>query len=690
MTTLELVSSGVVDLQDNIPISLNYSIADIREPQKRSAPFSKTIKLPGTDNNNDLFKHIYEINSYSSFNPKVKAKVVISEDGIPVLVGNMQLKSVSITDGNIEYSVVVVGESGGFFQAIEGQELTDLDFTEFDHTLEYDNLLDTWLSSVYGAGYVYPLFDDGKNNGLSWPITSFAPAIYVKEYVDKIFSAAGWTYTSTFIDSDYFKRLIIPYSGGKAKLDDAAMLDRTFEVTNSADITWTFKSGNQIVFDTETSDPGNDITGGVFTVPATGVYKFSFNLTVSYKDRLTLEINRDGIQYLYYYREFGTKTSQPYTITTNEVNLIKNQQVWVNVAGGDSNTTSNSVTLHAASTFSGISINSGVAEGDTMVVNNTIPENIKQRDFIMSIFKAHNLYVEQDPDKSNNLLIETRNDYYSDDVVDWSEFVDYSQPIEIKPLGDLSGRRYLFSYKADTDYYNKDYTNTYDEIYGQKLYSTDNEFLVNDIKTELIFSPTVMIGDREGIYPNGIFRFVYPSLSNVAYMDEGASPKSANIRLLYWGGLKGSPYWDVSTDSGSIAAPSALGAYFYPYAGHLDDVNTPTIDLSFGPPRSLYYNTESYTNNNLCNAYYKQFIEEITDKDSKVVSFPVLLDAVKVSNLDFRKKYRIGDSLYRLNKVTNYNPVEPNICRVEMLLIRGVAEFTGSTTTSNGGIDTEL
>ena len=56
-TRLELGTSGTIDLNDDIPYSLNYSIADVREPDKRNASFSKTITIPGSKNNNKIFQH---------------------------------------------------------------------------------------------------------------------------------------------------------------------------------------------------------------------------------------------------------------------------------------------------------------------------------------------------------------------------------------------------------------------------------------------------------------------------------------------------------------------------------------------------------------------------------------------------------------------------------------------------------
>ena len=45
-----------VDLLDDVPYSITYSVADIRQPDKRSGSFSKTIEIPGSATNNKLFE----------------------------------------------------------------------------------------------------------------------------------------------------------------------------------------------------------------------------------------------------------------------------------------------------------------------------------------------------------------------------------------------------------------------------------------------------------------------------------------------------------------------------------------------------------------------------------------------------------------------------------------------------------
>ena len=62
-----------IDLYENFPYSLNYNIADIREPEKRNTSYSKTIKIPGTKANNIVFDNIFEIDNEGSFNPDRKS-----------------------------------------------------------------------------------------------------------------------------------------------------------------------------------------------------------------------------------------------------------------------------------------------------------------------------------------------------------------------------------------------------------------------------------------------------------------------------------------------------------------------------------------------------------------------------------------------------------------------------------------
>ena len=102
-----------------------------------------------------------------------------------------------------------------------------------------------------------------------------------------------------------------------------------------------------------------------------------------------------------------------------------------------------------------------------------------------------NLFVEVDKTNANKLIIEPRPTFYNTSTTkDWSDKLDYSKETKIIPMGELNNKTYLFTYKQDNDYFNSNYFNSYTEVYGQKKYDIENDFLKGEVKTELIFSPT--------------------------------------------------------------------------------------------------------------------------------------------------------------------------------------------------------
>jgi len=103
-TKINLLSSGTIDMYDDIAVSCTYSIADIKDPDKRNTSFSKTITIPGTKNNNKLFGQLFEIGIDGSFNPNLKTPCNLTVDNVIIMRGNLQLLTVKKIDNDkIEY-----------------------------------------------------------------------------------------------------------------------------------------------------------------------------------------------------------------------------------------------------------------------------------------------------------------------------------------------------------------------------------------------------------------------------------------------------------------------------------------------------------------------------------------------------------------------------------------------------------
>ena len=163
-------------------------------------------------------------------------------------------------------------------------------------------------------------------------------------------------------------------------------------------------------------------------------------------------------------------------------------------------------------------------------------------------------------------------------------------------------------------------------------------------------------------------------------------PKASNLRLLYWAGsLSTNNSW---TFTSSLNGSSTVSTY--PYAGHLDNPVTPTEDLNFGIPREVYYviaQTDQYTDKNLYNKYYRQFIAEISDRNSKILTAYFYLTPVDILTLDFQNKIYIDGQYYRLNKVFDYNPIVTTVTKCELLKIKEGVPFTATTKKVYGGGD---
>jgi hypothetical protein len=742
MTSNELyINQTLVDLGDELPISLNYAIADLTNPDKRNAAFSKTIKIPGTKTNNQVFGFIFDISklvagvssSRYSFNPNKKADCLWLSDSLKIFKGYAQLLEVNeIDEQTVEYEICIYGTLASIFNEIEGLKLTDLDFSEFDHLYTKAFQRETWATRIQknganyvnfaagnptGEGYVYPLIDYGNRQiQTEFEVKRLYPAIYVKQYLDKIFGRAGFTYSSDFFDSTFFKRLIIPFNGELVPLTQAEKDSRRFDAEFSADTTFnnigpSFTDLPVLIFPNEISDPSfsyNPATGE-YTVIKKGSYNFKANVDYSVvtNDGATLTRRFDLFIDLYDQSGVVVATVQdthhnpssdisgnmPLSLGIRELQVGQKIKLRVSFTSATSN--DYDLIIHAGSSITNEPVSTPIIEGDTMQVNSAIPKDVLMKDFFKSIITLFNLYVDIDPNNEKNLIIEPLIDFYSGNtVVDWTSKLDLSKEISIRPVSQIEGKNYIFSYKEDKDYYNADYKSRWETIYGQKNIEIDNDFVKGQKKFEVIFAPTPSVGNSSN-------SMAVPRI--VKRNEDGTvSPITSVVRILYYGGVidAGGTWKYISNiNTSETPFPSALSPEYYytleteyPYAGHLDDPYNPTLDLNWDVPNEIYWGTAgniglAYTNNNLFNKYYKQFIEEITDKDSKIVTAYFKLSAVDIFKLSFKNFIHVRGMNYRLNKVLDYDPTTRDLdktTKVELSKIKQGIPFTPSTVGVDG------
>ena len=701
------LENGFLDVKEGTVFPLNFAVGDIRDLTKRSGAFSKTITLVGSKNNHELLNHYYDVNiSAGTFNINALTKCSVIQNGVPIMEDALlQLLSVNKnqqTDAYeqaVEYEVLIKDTRVEFFTAIANKELTDLDFTDLNHTFSAADIVATFDNTITdGFKYVLPYDTDNLYN-----VRQMKPAIYAKTYFDRIFATAGFQYEWSDLASARFDKLLIPYNGDSNTFDAA---DYLVEEENSTTLTASVASTSannyreDVTGWTEITDVQGSFnpTTGEFTVPistnaAAGEayimeYQINFEFQID-NTNATIVLNSlspfkatpvIGFSILGYNGQFSNLsqeqvinqgsiipvgvTSLTGGIVTGSVALLSDGTLpafltsgqvanivvgWQNGYCQFTGALPVNVELIVNSVRIKITPTSNVQViGGILDINQYVPLKIKQSDYIKSIFQMYNLYADTDVDQPNKLILRHRDEYYdSGEEKDWSAKLMKDREQNLIFLPDLTSKKLKLTYKADKDSPNEVYTQMTDEIYGQLEYTFDNEYVRDTETKELIFSPTPVVATTFDAY--------VPSLN-------GEAPKT-NIRILYDGGKQSCGSWDLI----EYGTTGELGITTYPMIGHFDDALTPTFDINFATCDYYYYNPSTLTANNLYNLYWRRTVNQINVGKMLVAYFH--LNEADIQTLKLNDKIRIDNSWWNINKVIDYDANAEVPTKVELISI---------------------
>jgi hypothetical protein len=169
-------------------------------------------------------------------------------------------------------------------------------------------------------------------------------------------------------------------------------------------------------------------------------------------------------------------------------------------------------------------------DSNSLTIADAIPKDVKQKDLLTSVIKMFNLYFDIDQSDSNNYIIETRDDFYAaGSSKDWSDKLAWDKPFVIKPMSEVDYKRFIYTYKADQDYYNKRYTDSEGEVYATKNLDVLNDWTKNENKTEVIFSASP-------VSDNSNNDLIIPRI--VSFDGTTVKPLKHNIRILMYNGVK--------------------------------------------------------------------------------------------------------------------------------------------------------
>ncbi len=263
------IEKQAIDINDAFSTLLTMSIDDIKDFGAKNTTFSKTIILPGTKNNNKIFGNIFNINARNdynpaesnfgnNFNPAISADAIIFADNMQVFKGVFRILEIIVEDGFIEYECAVFGELGGFIAALGNKKIEELDFSAYNTAWTYTNITNSW-NTIAGSGVLFPLIDYGNasTGKVDFNFDTLRPALYVREMLEKMITASGYTWDFPALSSDLFSRLIIPHNQKNLYRYNTTAFQATPTTTN-------YTAAQNIVFSVSTAgdftaNPGNTI-----------------------------------------------------------------------------------------------------------------------------------------------------------------------------------------------------------------------------------------------------------------------------------------------------------------------------------------------------------------------------------------------------------------------------------------------
>jgi hypothetical protein len=647
----------------------------------------------------------------------VQNGIPILADAFVQLLSVNKIQKDSSFEQDIEYSVLIKDQASTFFTDIDTKELKDIDYSDLNHAINSANIYASFTHDVTD-GYKYGLtWMTGNLYNLSDFRPGIYAKVYFDRifqnagynYSWSSLVACGFDKLIIPYNGDLVK---IDYSNYTVEATHAADIVSIVQTPYTASFTEQLTGFVEIVDTQSLFNPATgvytcafplsgaesvniniDIVGDVQLVNATAGDLRLLNTFFSYtslpKQTYYLEIRvlrsavaafpivtlsipydimTDGLNSAPF--ASGTTTlfslNNSYTIPVSNVLAGEQLTFEIGLRVVNSNTSLHWVdasVIDAIMTpqlnYTSLKLSANISSntlsvGTLLNMNQFVPDKIKQKDFVKSIFQMFNLYVEIDTNNANTLILKTRDDFYDSGVEkDWTYKLAKDKEQILNFLPELSSKKLILSYKQDKDEPNVTYYDTTREIYGQVEYVFDNEYVKGIDTKELIFSPSP-IGQT-------IFGAYVPIVA-------GSAPKT-NLRILYDGGMKSCSQYTI-IDSGSAGL---YGILEYPLLHHYDDALNPTLDINFALCDFMYYDDYTPTDKNLYNSYWRRTISQINTGKMLIAYFNLKEDDIQ--KLKLNDKIRIDNSWWSINKIIDYDANNKQLTKVELLSTDSEIDF---------------
>jgi hypothetical protein len=690
------IDGTIVDLpQSGLTYSLLYEVDD--DGFVSGAYAKRSIELPSTGTNDALFEDWYAAGSDNTGSAPLLKPFVFEDGGVQILSGQAELQSAILMSDRYRfkarnYKVDLYGTNADWTIRMKDLRIRDLDFTPA--------ILDT-ATVIQGWSGMYDMGDYFGFTLIKWKewntpgevgIDEFTPFLFIRSILDKAFDTIGYNFTSQFLDTDIFKRMILPLPMSERYPEEFSQDYINVELKESiAD-----PNGNYfpVIFSNyqqPTLATPYDPTTGYYNVPFTGYYQFQLSIEIiSSVGTYGLDggMMKNGIFGVYIggtYFNIGFPSSGNYSFN------IVSQVVYLTVGefiGFE---------LSAASTDPSTIFNinlSIIGEAEyafgSILDFKYLTKNWKVLDLIKGLQHMFNLRFEANV-QAGTLTIEPADPYlyrqdnapttvtqtleqgfYSVPTFDSTDTLDLEIPAELINVNDVDENT-IFSYITDSPSEKAVETDEPLGIYSSNYALPQDRFNERtETKQNPFFAKTVHTNDNSIQGATAITSLQIPLIYPKDYfLDPTATELDANIepRVLYFVGFRG-----LQKDS-TVNYAFTGGIDLAPPLSFMVNYNN-AADFQIGFGREFI---EGQNVPGLFEAFWMQ--QYARKRIGKRLEAYMFWDLLTINSLSFRNKLKIDGLEWVLLKIDGYSAQSDSSTKTILLLEQGPTDVDLSNTT---------
>lgn len=346
-------------------------------------------------------------------------------------------------------------------------------------------------------------------------------------------------------------------------------------------------------------------------------------------------------------------------------------------------------------------------ENDYVNFSQLIDNNIKQIDILSSIAKKFNLVMIENPDVENEIIIEPY-DYFigTGQIYDWSDKLSFTNGYTVQPANNFIESELIISDLEDFDDGNQLHKRRNNRIYGEKLVINPTDFksetkVINtnlapnsvrkwytSLNLPLSINYTEQTRTRE-VGNSEVISYQYRSLRskpkilvNIGVFPLATERKVYNITnfATIFGRLK------RSNDSSPGFTSESFRTNGIPVFGNTtsigmsdeDKINNDNFTVLFNGEEPLFLSElgaidfEQFTNNDAYELFYSNRINNMYNKDTRVLGGNFDLKINDVKQLQPKDLIKIKNKLFSWNKIDAFDVMNNQLTRVELIQYNNV------------------